>query len=62
MTRPVTDLIYGNLSHDLVLDEKIPWFEFHNVYRVPRADTFSDAGKISDSEVLAFLQSTAEVF
>jgi hypothetical protein len=35
MTRPVTDLIYGNLSHDLVLDEKIPWFEFHNVYRVP---------------------------
>ena len=35
MTRPVTDLIYGNLSHDLVMDEKIPWFEFHNVYRVP---------------------------
>src|SRR5450432_582447 len=35
MTKPVTDLIYGNLSNDLVLDEKIPWFEFHNVYRVP---------------------------
>ncbi len=35
MTRPVTDLIYGDLSNDLVLDEKIPWFEFHNVYRVP---------------------------
>jgi len=35
MTRPVTDLVYGNLSNDLVLDEKIPWFEFHNVYRVP---------------------------
>jgi len=35
MTRPVTDLIYGNLSNDLVLDEKIPWYEFHNVYRVP---------------------------
>jgi hypothetical protein len=35
MTRPVTDLIYGNLSQDLVLDEKVPWFEFHNVYRVP---------------------------
>ncbi|HCL83320.1 MAG TPA: hypothetical protein DIC22_05055 [Chitinophagaceae bacterium] len=35
MTRPVTDLIYGNLSQNLVLDEKIPWFEFHNVYRVP---------------------------
>ncbi len=35
MTRPVTDLIYGDLSSDLVLDEKIPWFEFHNVYRVP---------------------------
>jgi Protein of unknown function (DUF3822) len=35
MTRSVTDLIYGNLNHDLVLDEKVPWFEFHNVYRVP---------------------------
>lgn len=35
MTRPLTDLIYGNLSQDLVLDEKIPWFEFHDVYRVP---------------------------
>jgi hypothetical protein len=35
MTRSVTDLIYGNLSQDLVLDEKVPWFEFHNVYRVP---------------------------
>jgi hypothetical protein len=35
MTRPVTDLIYGDLSQDLVLDEKIPWYEFHNVYRVP---------------------------
>jgi Protein of unknown function (DUF3822) len=35
MTHPVTDLIYGDLSQDLVLDEKIPWFEFHNVYRVP---------------------------
>jgi hypothetical protein len=35
MTKPVTDLIYGDLSHDLVMDEKIPWFEFHNVFRVP---------------------------
>ena len=35
MTKPVTDLIYGDLSQDLVLEEKIPWFEFHNVYRVP---------------------------
>lgn len=35
MTHPVTDLIYGDLSQDLVLNEKIPWFEFHNVYRVP---------------------------
>ncbi|HEY4154409.1 MAG TPA: DUF3822 family protein [Puia sp.] len=34
--RPVTQLVYGDLSPDLVLDEKIPWFEFHNVYRVPR--------------------------
>jgi hypothetical protein len=35
MRAPVTDLIYGNLSPDLIMDEKIPWFEFHNVYRVP---------------------------
>ena len=35
ITRPVTDLIYGNLNTDMVLDEKVPWFEFHNVYRVP---------------------------
>lgn len=35
MARPVTELIYGDLSQDLVLEEKIPWFEFHNVYRVP---------------------------
>ena len=62
MTRPVTDLIYGNLSQDLVLDEKIPWFEFHNVYRVPAEDSFSDAGKISAARVLAFLQSPAEMF
>ena len=33
--RPVTDLIYGNLNSDMVLDEKVPWFEFHNVYRIP---------------------------
>jgi len=33
--KPVTDLIYGDLSEDLILDEKIPWFEFHNVYRIP---------------------------
>ena len=33
--RPVTSLIYGDLNKDLVLDEKVPWFEFHNVYRVP---------------------------
>ncbi len=40
MTRPVTDLVYGDLSSDLVLDEKIPWFEFHNVYRVPAKTHF----------------------
>lgn len=34
-SRPVTNLIYGDLSRDLVLDEKIPWYEFHNVYRIP---------------------------
>jgi len=32
--RPVTSLIYGDLNKDLVLDEKVPWFEFHNVYRI----------------------------
>jgi hypothetical protein len=35
ITRPVTDMIYGNLNQDLVMDEKVPWFEFHNAYRVP---------------------------
>ena len=62
MTRPVTDLIYGDLSQDLVLDEKIPWFEFHNVYRVPAKIHFLMQEKFPECAVLAFLQSAAEVF
>ena len=33
--KPLTDLVYGDLSTDLLLDEKIPWWEMHNLYRVP---------------------------
>ncbi|MFI5152169.1 MAG: DUF3822 family protein [Chitinophagales bacterium] len=33
--KQLTDLIYGNLNKNLVLSEKIPWWEFHNVYRIP---------------------------
>jgi Protein of unknown function (DUF3822) len=33
--RPMTDLVYGDLSRDLLLDEKVPWWEIHNLYRVP---------------------------
>lgn len=35
--KPFTDLIYGNLNKELILNEKIPWWELHNVYRVPAA-------------------------
>ena len=33
--RQLTDLIYGSLHKGLVLSEKIPWWELHNVYRIP---------------------------
>jgi hypothetical protein len=33
--KQLTDLIYGNLNKNLILSEKIPWWEFHNVYRIP---------------------------
>ena len=33
--KPLTDLVYGDLSRDLILSEKIPWWELHNVYRIP---------------------------
>ena len=33
--KPLTELVYGDLSKELVLNEKIPWWELHNVYRIP---------------------------
>jgi hypothetical protein len=54
MTRPVTDLIYGDLSQDLVLDEKIPWFEFHNVYRVPARIHFLMQDKFTNARYWHF--------
>ena len=33
--KELVDLVYGNLDQNLVLREKIPWWEFHNVYRIP---------------------------
>lgn len=33
--KELMDLVYGNLEKNLVLSEKIPWWEFHNVYRIP---------------------------
>ena len=35
INRPVTELLYGGLSRDLILSEKIPWWEIHNIYRTP---------------------------
>lgn len=36
MNQPLTDLIYGNLEKGLVINEKIPWWELENIYRVPQ--------------------------
>jgi len=33
--KQLTELVYGNLDKNLILSEKIPWWEFHNVYRIP---------------------------
>jgi hypothetical protein len=33
--KSITEIIYGNLNRGLVLNEKIPWWELYNVYRVP---------------------------
>jgi hypothetical protein len=33
--KPLTDLIYGDLGKELILNEKIPWWEMHNIYRIP---------------------------
>jgi Protein of unknown function (DUF3822) len=35
INRSMTDLVYGNLGKGLILNEKIPWWELHNVYRIP---------------------------
>jgi len=35
INRAITDLVYGNLGKGLILNEKIPWWELHNVYRIP---------------------------
>lgn len=35
ISKELTELMYGNLSKDVILAEKIPWWEMHNVYRVP---------------------------
>jgi hypothetical protein len=35
VNKPLTDLIYGDLGRELVLNEKIPWWELHNIYRIP---------------------------
>ena len=32
---PLTELIYGDLGKELILNEKIPWWELHNIYRIP---------------------------
>ncbi len=37
LNKPLTDLVYGSLNRDLLLSEKIPWWELHNVYRTPAA-------------------------
>ena len=36
----LTDLIYGNLNRGVVISEKIPWWELHNIYRLP-SDIYS---------------------
>ncbi len=33
--KALTDLVYGDLNRDIILNEKIPWWELHNVYRIP---------------------------
>jgi hypothetical protein len=35
LNKQLTDLVYGDLKKDLVLSEKIPWWDIHNVYRIP---------------------------
>src|ERR1700712_2575688 len=35
MAESLSDLVYGDLSAETVMNEKVPWFELHNLYRVP---------------------------
>jgi hypothetical protein len=35
MAESLSDLVYGDLSTETAMDEKVPWFELHNLYRVP---------------------------
>jgi hypothetical protein len=35
INKQLTDLVYGDLEKELILSEKIPWWELHNVYRIP---------------------------
>jgi hypothetical protein len=32
--KELTDIVHGNLQKGLILSEKIPWWEFFNVYRI----------------------------
>ncbi|MDR3713898.1 MAG: DUF3822 family protein [Puia sp.] len=34
MNRELTELIHGNLNKGLILNEKIPWWQLYNVYRI----------------------------
>jgi len=35
LNKQLTDLVYGDLEKELIFSEKIPWWELHNVYRIP---------------------------
>ena len=35
LDKEFTNLIYGNLEKGLVLNEKVPWWDIYNVYRIP---------------------------
>ena len=34
MNRELTELLHGNLNKGLILNEKVPWWELYNVYRI----------------------------
>lgn len=34
--KEIMELVYGTLDKNLVLSEKIPWWDYHNVYRIPQ--------------------------